>query len=157
MALTNDELMVLEKIRSGYTQMAEIMDFTMWGGERTNKVIESLDKGGYILRTGLNGARFWEFLITQKGIDCLPPLSDEDEKLAHYGLCSFDVKVLEAVQSEKKGKTGDILSKHFDKEKDGLEAALSVSKMVRRGYLNDSGFFQQKIELSDKGKEILKA
>ena len=154
MALSSDGIKILEKIRSGFTTMAELMDYTMWGGDKANTVIEELDQEGYILRSGLSGADFWEFHITQKGIDALPPLSEEDEKLAHYGLCSYDLTVLKAVQSETKGQTKTILSKHFDQD-EALPASLSVAKLVRRGYLKNSGFFQQVIELSDSGKKML--
>lgn len=153
--LTEDDKRILGYIQEGHDVMSELFDLTGWNGERINLCIERLDENRYIERDGLRGANFWSFTITDKGAQALPSLDPEAGKLAKLGLCPRDLEVLRICKQAGKARATTIISNTKADVNTQIDYAGSVVKLVRRGYLNESGFLKRIIEISPTGEQLL--
>lgn len=153
------EIKILSLIREGSNTMAEIIDTVNIESERINKIVEKLDLDRYIEREGLIMEKFWQFALTPKGEEALPALPESEEKmLAEHGVIQKDIDMLRKV--ERSGKIGSIalIAGEGRVELDvQLDLNKSIVKLLKYGYLNQSGFLRRKVELSEKGRALLSA
>lgn len=153
--LTDEDKRILNYIREGHDVMSELFDMTGWPGEKIGKVVERLDENRYIERLALQGLDFWSFRITEKGDAALPPLSPEDAALGEFGLCKRDIDMLKTVKQKGKSRATQLIVDTVQNKADQVDFAGSVVKLLRRGYLSESGFLKRIIEINPKGEEML--
>lgn len=77
---------VLEMIRLGHCYMSDLTDALGVDSKTSGASIENLDQGGYIVRAGMRGSKFYTFSITEKGLAALSALSDTEAAMAKEGL-----------------------------------------------------------------------
>lgn len=157
-ALTDDDRRIMAYIRSGLDQMCELMDITAWSGEKLNGIIEKLDQSRYICRDGLQGERFWSFRLTKKGEASLPAMRKADADLhSRYGLIEDDVNVLHAIGNDAKVSPSEALRtlKDANDRERRREYALSVVKLIRNGYMSESGFLRRVVTVTEKGRRVI--
>ncbi|SMC60415.1 hypothetical protein [Papillibacter cinnamivorans] len=153
--LTDEDKKVLRYIQEGHDVMSELFDMTGWPGEKLGKVVEKLDESRYIERLALQGLGFWSFRMTDKGNAALPPLSPEDEALREFGLCKRDIDMLKVVKQKGKSRATQLIVDTIQNKADQVDFAGSVVKLLRRGYLSESGFLKRIIEMNPKGEDML--
>lgn len=153
--LTDDDKRILHYIQQGHDIMAELFDLSGWKGERINECIEKLDENRYIERDALHGAGFWSFRITAKGTAALPPLAPEDARMSELGLCKRDLDMLHICRKAGKGRATEIIAGTKAEESMQINYAGSVVKLIRRGYMKESGFLKRIIELSPEGETLI--
>ncbi|OPY85914.1 MAG: hypothetical protein A4E71_01844 [Smithella sp. PtaU1.Bin162] len=156
MELTADDKIILLNIRKGFDIMSDLVDLTGWPGERVNHIIEKLDQQRFIERESLISVGFWKFNLTSKGESQLPPLDAREKELSKHEMHSFDIPILK--ETERRGKTRavDVVAKLSEQQQlQKLEIAASVIKLIRLGYLEESGFLRRFIKITPKGTDIL--
>lgn len=153
--LTEEDKRILAYIREGHDVMSELFDMTGWPGEKLGKVVEKLDENRYIERLALQGLNFWSFQLTGKGDEALAPMAPEDIALRQYGLCKRDIEMLKAVKQKGKSRATQLVAETVESKEDQIDYAGSVVKLLRRGYLSESGFLKRIIEINPKGEEML--
>ncbi len=157
--LTADDKRIMSYIRTGLDQMCELMDITAWSGEKLNTIIEKLDRNRYLCRESLQGEGFWSFSLTRKGEDSLPAMEAEDkELLGRYGLIGDDVHFLQGMTQETNASPAAVIRglKDADDRERRREYALSVVKLIRHGYLTESGFLKRVVSITEKGKQVVR-
>ncbi|MDR1272832.1 MAG: hypothetical protein LBK04_07595 [Clostridiales Family XIII bacterium] len=154
-SLNDEERHILDLIRKGYTTTAELMDLTGSRGEKISVAIEKLDEYGYIRRDGYSGAKFWSFTITQKGESLLPELSQEDKTLEPIGLTSGDIDILGFVKEKGKSRSSQLVYDNYKDPDEAKAVAAVIVKLLRRGYLSESGFLKRWVVINDKGDQLL--
>lgn len=150
--LSEEETRILDWIRRGYNHMWEIVDLAKTDLSKINPIVEKLDMEGYIEREGKYGTKFYAFHITEKGKKALGPLSPEEEKLASDMIRPIDLKILEYMETHERV-IAEQLTKHT--QQDVLECSISISHLIRLGYLKEVGILRRRVTITDKGKEIL--
>ena len=80
------ELRILEMLRVGHCYMADLTDALGVDSKTSGQAVEKLDQGGYLVRAGLRGSKFYTFSITEKGLSALPALSSQEAGMAKDGL-----------------------------------------------------------------------
>lgn len=153
--LTQDEKIILNYIQEGHDIMSELFDLTGWNGERINACIERMDENRYIERASLHGAGFWSFSMTAMGQDALPPLEGQAAELAKIGLCPRDLEVLQICKNAGKARATEIIANTKADTHTQVNYAGSVVKLIRRGYLKESGFLKRIIEINSSGEQML--
>lgn len=151
----NLDLQLLDLLRQGYTTMSELMDITALGGETVNHAIEALDENRYIERDGFRGANFWSFNITEKGLAALPAMDETQNALFSLGLWPQDIKTLQMFQSTGAVIASEYIYDNIPEREQQREAAASMTKLLRKGYLREFGFMRRKVEVNDKGSRLL--
>lgn len=67
------EKQILEMLRIGHCYMSDLTDAPGGGTPKTSgAAVENLDQGGYLVRAGMSGSKFYTFTITEKGLAALP-------------------------------------------------------------------------------------
>ncbi|MDH6364756.1 SSS family solute:Na+ symporter [Enterococcus sp. PF1-24] len=145
------DLKLLEMINLDHKYMADLTDASGLDSNLTGFAIERLDRGGYILREGMTGSKFYTFMITEKGKEILPKLSERQAMLAnkHLNELYFDLLMLVDRAPDKQAefvKQNEIKSMYM--------AAIS-SHLTRQGYIIEKGLFKRRLEVTAKGKEVL--
>lgn len=150
-----EDLRILKYIQDGHDIMSELFDLTSWPGEKVNHVIEKLDENRFIERAGLTGAKFWSFSLTEKGTKQLTQLNEQEKSLRQRGLCAYDIETLRVVYAKGKSIATVLIASTVSGKDAQLQMAGSVVKLIRRGYLKESGFLKRIIEITPKGKSML--
>ena len=88
------EKQILELLRIGHIYMADITDSIGTDSNASGKAIETLDQGGYLMRAGMIGTKFYTFSITEKGLNALKPLPDKEAQMAKEGLTPMYLELL---------------------------------------------------------------
>lgn len=70
--LTDMDRQILEIIRIGHCYMSDLTDALGVDSKTSCASIENLDQGGYIIRAGMIGSKFYTFTISEKGLNALP-------------------------------------------------------------------------------------
>ncbi len=155
MVISSEEKRVLRYIQEGHNIMCELFDLTGWPGEKIGRVVEKLDENRYIERYALQGLDFWSFKLTPKGAATLPPLSTDDQALYQFGLCTRDIRMLEIVKKVGKTRATQLIADATSNPEERVDMAGSVVKLLRLGYLKESGFLKRIIEISPNGEKML--
>jgi SSS family solute:Na+ symporter len=151
-ATINDiEEEVLDLIRKGYDTMGEITDYLGVDSSESNKAIESLDQKRFIARFSNKGSDFYKFKITEAGKKKLPILSEGEEKLAQQNLIVREIELLKIIENGEE----DIRKYVKENELSSLKFSVMVAKLIKFGYLNESGLLKRKIHLTDEGKKAI--
>lgn len=150
--LDQTDLEVLKMIRLGHCYMADLTDALGVDSKTSGAAIEHLDQGGYIVRAGMRGSKFYTFSITEKGAAALPALPTREAEMAKEGLTPLYVQLLSIVKDNPERqaeflKANDIKSMHM--------ASIS-SHLTRQGYIVEGGIFKRKLRITDKGVAAVK-
>lgn len=149
--LSKTELEILKMLRTGHCYMSDITDALGVDSKTSGEAIEHLDKGGYLMRAGMIGSKFYTFEITDKGKRELPALSEKEEKMSDDFLCPLYIDLLKAIDSAPElqaefVQTNNIKSMHM---------SAICSHLTRRGYVTERGLFKRKLRITEKGRQIL--
>lgn len=145
------DIKVLAMINNGHQYLADISDGLNVDSKVSTQSIEKLDQGGYIERSGLRGSKFFTFNITEKGKKALPALNEIESKMLENYLNPKYVSFLEMAFNNP-DRIGI-----FAKENDmaSLQMSSMISHLTRRGYIKEKGMFKRRIEITDKGKDMV--
>ena len=145
---------VLALLRVGHSTMADLVDYMGKDCADLNPSIEKLDRGGYLEREGLVGAKFFYFHITEKGWAAAPAISQKEESLARINLSTDYVTVMQKIST---GNPADLSDYCKEKKIGSLRLSAIVCHLARVGYITDNkGINSAKYELTDKGSSVLK-
>ena len=139
---------VLEMIRLGHCYMSDLTDALGVDSKTSGASIENLDQGGYIVRAGMRGSKFYTFSITEKGLAALPALFDTEAAMAKEGLSPLYVELLKIVDQTPE-KQAEFLQKNGIKS---MRMSSICSHLTRQGYIIEGGLFKRKLRITDKGK-----
>jgi SSS family solute:Na+ symporter len=143
-------LEVLALIRLGHLYMADLTDYLGVDSKATNEIIEKLDRGGYIVRAGLNTSKFYTFAITDKGQAALKPLEGVEVDLVKEMLNPLYLELLKTVK-EAPEKQAEFIQKHDIRS---MRMAAISSHLTRQGYIKEKGLFKRRLEITDKGIQV---
>jgi len=153
--LNDDDKKILRYLQQGFKTNAELMDITSWAGEYLSVVVEKLDEAGYIKRDGIKRLAFWKYDITEKGTEFLPELSASEAALQKYGLSDQDIKYLKSLERVGKQNVTDHIYSLSDKPQEQKDAMCSFLKLIRDGYVKETGFIRRFMTITDSGDELL--
>ena len=139
---------VLEMIRLGHCYMSDLTDALGVDSKTSGASIENLDQGGYIVRAGMRGSKFYTFSITEKGLAALPALFDTEAAMAKEGLSPLYVELLKIVDQTPE-KQAEFLQKNGIKS---MRMSSICSHLTRQGYIIEGGLFKRKLRITEKGK-----
>ena len=141
------EIQILEMIRIGHGYMSDLTDGLGVDSKTSGAAVENLDQGGYIVRAGMTGAKFYTFDITEKGRSVLPALDEKSEAMAREGLCPMYVELLKIVKDAPE-KQADFVKKNDIKS---MRMSAICTHLTRQGYVVEKGLFKRKLQITEKG------
>ena len=150
--LGDTEKKILELLRVGHCYMADLTDTLGVDSKISGAAIENLDQGGYIVRAGMTGAKFYTFDITDKGNSVLAPLSKTEADMAKDYLTPVYVKLLKVVKDEPESQAKFVAQNGIK----SMQMSAICSHLTRRGYVKEGGLFRRKLRITEKGAAILK-
>ena len=150
--LSDTEKKILELLRVGHCYMADLTDTLGVDSKISGAAIENLDQGGYIVRAGMTGAKFYTFDITDKGNSVLAPLSKTEADMAKDYLTPVYVKLLKVVKDEPESQAKFVAQNGIK----SMQMSAICSHLTRRGYVKEGGLFRRKLRITEKGAAILK-
>lgn len=145
--LDDTDRKILEMIRLGHCYMADLTDALGVDSKTSGASIENLDQGGYIVRAGLSGSKFYTFSITEKGVAALPALTGAEAEMAKEGLNPLYLGLLKVVMENPENQAEYI-------QKNGIKSmrmSAICSHLTRQGYVIEGGLFKRKLRVTDKG------
>ena len=145
--LDDTDRKILEMIRLGHCYMADLTDALGVDSKTSGASIENLDQGGYIVRAGLSGSKFYTFSITEKGLAALPGLTGAEAEMAKEGLNPLYLGLLKVVMENPENQAEYI-------QKNGIKSmrmSSICSHLTRQGYIIEGGLFKRKLRITDKG------
>lgn len=145
--LDDTDRKILEMIRLGHCYMADLTDTLGVDSKTSGASIENLDQGGYIVRAGLSGSKFYTFSITEKGVAALPALTGAEAEMAKEGLNPLYLGLLKVVMENPENQAEYI-------QKNGIKSmrmSSICSHLTRQGYIIEGGLFKRKLRITDKG------
>ena len=113
--------------------------------------VENLDQGGYLVRAGMSGSKFYTFTITEKGLAALPALSGKEAEMAEEFLNPLYVQLLKVVK-ENPEQQAEFVQKNGIKS---MRMSAICSHLTRRGYVVEGGLFKRKLRITEKGAAAL--
>ncbi len=145
-----ERLLVL--IRTGYTTMVELSDFTMLNAAECHRLICELERAGLVQRWGRSGLDYFTFGLTPEGDRARADLPDAPSGLSGFvGLDTDSRSVLEQLAGG--GKSLRALSTAT-----GMAASpLSViaNRLDQLGYIRGRGVWERTLVLSEKGRALI--
>lgn len=141
------DLQILEFLRLGHIYMSDITDALGVDSKISGASIEKLDQGGYIVREGLSGTKFYTFAITEKGRKALPVIEGKEVDMLNEGLSKMYVELLYTIKNQPE-KQADFVKKYDIKS---MYMASISSHLTRQGYILEKGLFKRKLAITDKG------
>ena len=141
------DLQVLEMIRVGHCYMADLTDALGVDSKTSSAAVEHLDQGGYIVRAGMRGSKFYTFSITDKGRAALPVLGGRESEMARECLTPLYVQLLKIVKDTPE-KQAEFLQKNGIKS---MRMSSICSHLTHQGYIVEGGLFKRKLRITDKG------
>lgn len=145
--LDDTDRKILEMIRLGHCYMADLTDALGVDSKTSGASIENLDQGGYIVRAGLSGSKFYTFSITEKGLAALPGLTGAEAEMAKEGLNPLYLGLLKVVMENPENQAEYI-------QKNGIKSmrmSSICSHLTRQGYIIEGGLFKRKLRITGKG------
>lgn len=150
--LENNDLEILRLLRIGHHYMRDFSDYLGTDSKHTNESVERLDRGGYIQREGLFGAKMYTFKITDKGLAALNPVSGREKELLDEGLTGQYLNFLKAIKTSAEA-VNDFIKKEGLKS---MQLAAITAYLTEKGYTLEKGAFKRKMVLTEKGRAVLK-
>ena len=145
--LNETDLRVLKLISLGHLYMSDLTDTLGVDSKASGASVETLDRGGYIVRAGMSGSKFYTFSITEKGTATLPALSGTEAELAKEGLSPLYAELLDIVKNHPE-QQAEFSRKHNIKS---MHMAAISSHLTRRGYIAEEGLFKRSLRITEKG------
>lgn len=149
--LSNFDRSVLEMIRYGTITMAEITDYIGCDSRMSKMAVETLDKGGYIIRKGIRFSNFFHFEITRLGRSVLKELPESEKRLAEAGLSREQFEFLVCAESSR-----EELQRYISQQGYGsLKTTAVISLLDHRGYVRQRGMMKRQVIVTKSGHEII--
>ena len=143
-----ERLLIL--IRTGYTTMVELSDFTMLNSAECHRLIEELERAGLVQRWGRSGLDYFTFGLTPQGDRTLADLPDAPPSLSGFvGLDADSRSILEQLLGG--GKSLRTLSTATGVAASPL--SVIVNRLDQLGYIRGQGVWERTLSLSEKGRE----
>ena len=147
-----ERLLVL--IRTGYTTMVELSDFTMLNSAECHRLIEELERAGLVQRWGRSGLDYFTFGLTPQGDRALADLPNTPTNLVGFaGLDADSRSILEQLAGgEKSLRTLSTAT--------GMAASplsVIVNRLDQLGYIRGQGVWERALTLSEKGREMIES
>ena len=149
--LNETELKILEMLRIGHCYMADLTDALGVDSKTSGAAIEDLDQGGYIVRAGMIGSKFYTFTITSKGLEALPSLTGQEAEMAKEHLAPLYVQLLHIV-AETPEKQAEFVQEKGIKS---MHMSAICSHLTRCGYVVEKGLFKRKLRITAKGRSAI--
>ena len=147
-----ERLLVL--IRTGYTTMVELSDFTMLNSAECHRLIEELERAGLVQRWGRSGLDYFTFGLTPQGDRTLADLPDAPPSLSGFvGLDADSRSILEQLAGG--GKSLRTLSTATGVAASPLSVV--VNRLDQLGYIRGQGVWERTLTLSEKGRERIES
>ena len=143
-----ERLLVL--IRTGYTTMVELSDFTMLNSAECHRLIEELERAGLVQRWGRSGLDYFTFGLTPQGDRALADLPDAPPSLSGFVGLDADSRSILA-QLAGGGKSLRTLSTATGMAASPLSVV--VNRLDQLGYIRGRGVWERTLSLSEKGRE----
>ena len=143
-----ERLLVL--IRTGYTTMVELSDFTMLNSAECHRLIEELERAGLVQRWGRSGLDYFTFGLTPQGDRALADLPDAPPSLSGFVGLDADSRSILA-QLAGGGKSLRTLSTATGMAASPL--SVIVNRLDQLGYIRGRGVWERTLTLSEKGRE----
>ncbi|ASN04265.1 sodium:solute symporter family protein [Virgibacillus necropolis] len=148
--LNEQEKEVLKLISSGYNTMAEVSDMLGVDSSVSNKLVEKLDQTRLIYRSNYTGPGFYSFNLTEAGSEYINRNMDSDERVEEF-LMVEDLTILRKI-----GLGVTEFNKYVEEtDMDSLKVSVIVSKLIKQGYLKESGLWKRQININEAGKAVL--
>lgn len=141
------DLKILEMISVGHLYMADLTDAMGVDSRTSGASIERLDRGGYIIRRGLNRSNFYTFDISDKGMETLPALDAKEEEMRKEMLTPMYVELL-AILKNNPEEQMKFIEEHKIKS---MHMASISSHLTRQGFIKEGGLFKRKLQITEKG------
>ena len=145
------EKQILEMLRIGHCYMSDLTDALGVDSKTSGAAVENLDQGGYLVRAGMSGSKFYTFTITEKGLAALPALSGKEAEMAEEFLNPLYVQLLKVVK-ENPEQQAEFVQKNGIKS---MRMSAICSHLTRRGYVVEGGLFKRKLRIAEKGAAAL--
>ena len=129
------EKQILEMLRIGHCYMSDLTDALGVDSKTSGAAVENLDQGGYLVRAGMSGSKFYTFTITEKGLAALPALSGKEAEMAEEFLNPLYVQLLKVVKENPK-QQAEFVQKNGIKS---MRMSAICSHLTRRGYVVEGG------------------
>lgn len=149
--LNSKDKEVLSLIRDGHIYMSDITDALGVDSKTSTESIEKLDRGGYIERAGMRGAKFYEFYITEAANKVLPTLGTEEIEMTAQGLNKIYLGLIEAATHSPKDVAKYVKNQNWK----SLKISSVTAHLTRNGYIVENGLFKRKIHSTEKGREAV--
>ena len=150
--LTPEQERLLILIRTGYTTMVELSDFTMLNSAECHRLIEELERAGLVQRWGRSGLDYFTFGLTPQGDRTLADLPDAPPSLSGFvGLDADSRSILEQLAGG--GKSLRTLSTATGVAASPL--SVIVNRLDQLGYIRGQGVWERTLTLSEKGRAMV--
>lgn len=150
--LSPEQERLLVLIRTGYTTMVELSDFTMLNSAECHRLIEELERAGLVQRWGRSGLDYFTFGLTPQGDRVLADLPDAPSAPSGFaGLDAEGRSVLEQL-------AGGAKSLRALSTATGVSASplsVIVNRLDQLGYIRGQGVWERALTLSEKGREMI--
>ena len=138
---------ILEMLRLGHCYMSDLTDALGVDSKTSGAAIENLDQGGYIVRAGMTGSKFYTFEATEKGLAVLPTLPVREAEMAKEYLSPLYVQLMKVVKDQPERQAEFVQNNGIK----SMRMSAICSHLTRRGYVIEDGLFKRKLRLTDKG------
>ena len=151
--LTPEQERLLVLIRTGYTTMVELSDFTLLNSAECHRLIVELERAGLVQRWGRSGLDYFTFGLTPQGDRTLATLPDAPPSLGGFvGLDADSRSILEQLTGG--GKSLRDLSTATEMAASPL--SVIVNRLDQLGYIRGRGVWERTLTLSEKGRTRLR-
>lgn len=152
--LTPEQERLLVLIRTGYTTMVELSDFTMLNAAECHRLIEELERVGLVQRWGRSGLDYFTFGLTPEGDRALADLPDSPPGLSGFvGLDADSRSILNQLAGG--GKNLRALSTATGVSASPL--SVIVNRLDQLGYIRGQGVWERMLTLSEKGRALIES
>lgn len=155
MSLSVNEKKILGYIREGRNSNADFTDNLGISAPNANLICEGLEQEGYIVRQTINKITRFNWLLTDKGVAELEPLSAEEQQLLDEGGINMQqYKILAYTVNHANVQAGEIV-----RDVPGMltqEMVSNLTYLVDNGYLVEGGTIRRKVTITDKGLATFK-
>ncbi len=145
-----ERLLVL--IRTGYTTMVELSDFTLLNAAECHRLITQLEQAGLVQRWGRSGLDYFTFGLTLAGDRTLAGLPHAPAGLSGFAGLDADSRALLEQLAEGNKSLRDLSAAT------GLDASplsVIVNRLDQLGYIRGQGVWQRVLTLSEKGRALI--
>lgn len=151
-ALNELDKKVLSMIRTGHCYMSDITDALGVDSKTSGDAVANLDMGGYIVREGMKGSKFFTFTITEKGLAALNPLEGAEAELSKEMLTPLYLELLSVVKENPENQSEFVRKNNIH----SMQMSSICSHLTRQGYIIEGGLFKRKLKITDKGIAAVK-